>query len=316
MELDTQQKQRAALEVSMSLAITSAEKVSKRAGIGWVLLDENSLHIHSEAIIAGTNYLSLTASINRYAHVVHTLIVTLWPLESLFDCEELASSLVESSCQKIIVPVMDFDMQSFRASPLGRWQGEIESVDFLHATRRIGSGLNMVLSSHRPWVSSVSIADNQDKSLRLEDFRGEFGFVAYIDEIAKQSRAVVYSPSQKGFIEQLSDRNYANEYQEFYEATSIEGMRTLLKYFASEHRCSVLVLTEDKMQSALMENKLTDEVICHLPIHDKPVSKLTELASLPTEGWQLNSNTDIGACSRLILMPEKSQDAHTPMQSH
>ena len=148
-------------------------------------------------------------------------------------------------------------------------------------------------------------------SLPLQIFRDEFGFHHYLSDLASQSRAVLYSVYQSSFKGSLPEINVADEYQEYYEVGSVDTVRSLLRYCATENRSSAVILCDMALLSELMRQDLTDEIIHHVAISES--SKPSESSdknrdttfqkplSLPMNGWTLISSTAVGNCNRIIL---------------
>lgn len=292
------------LTQAMVLAITCAQKQSGRASVGWVLLDAQGRHLHSEAILAGTNALRLAASIIRYARQLHTLVITLPPSNLLFDQPSLRQALEHSNCTCIVT-----DAAYAAASEPTEWRDWLDnwrdSTHFLSTHRSassVSAGPKSVLTNLRPWVTSISAADMNGRAVPLGQFSDEFGFNAHLSILAQQARAIFYSELQAEFVKSLPQDNLANEAQEFFEIRSCETAEVIFRFCAAERRCNVLVFTDLALQSQLMSRNLTDEVIHHLSLRPNDAGPhQQEVATLPTQDWQLSESAIIGNCSRLQL---------------
>ncbi len=312
---------------AINLALISAEKISKRAGIAWVLLDENRKHLHSESIIAGTNSQRLAVSISRFRFDVCYLVLTIEPIAMLFNQQSLIDALERSSCKTIIIgdtlkAALPHDLWD---TWIRKWQGNVQRIGYSRASRALAAGPYKVSIDNRPWVTSVSAASMTGNTVFLDELVHEFGFSAYIDEIAKQSRAVLYSTSQRKYIDHISEVNYVDEYQEFFEVDCVQSISAIFRHCAREHRCSILMLVDIELQSTLMESGMTDEVLHHISFandtsnesvaHNRALHNSSNIAALPTKGWQQVENSIVGNSNRLKLMSSDDKGVDTPSVS-
>jgi hypothetical protein len=288
----------------MVLAITCAQKMSTRAGVGWALLDSQGRHLHSEGILAGSNSLRLAASIIKFARQLHTLVLTVPPSNLLFDQPSLRQALEHSHCECIVIDDAYGSMVEMTEWQewLEIWRDKIRYLSTNRTALSVSSGPKSILTSLRPWVTSISAADINGRAVPLGQFSEEFGFNAHLGSLARQARAIFYSSLQADFVKTLPQDNLANEPQEFFEIKSCETAEVIFRFCAAERRCSVLVFTDLTLQSQLMSRKLTDEVIHHLSITPNQGTVLEpEIATLPTQDWQLSESAVIGNCSRMQL---------------
>jgi len=298
----TSHKLSQAITKAMGLAITCAQKKSPRAGIGWVLLDKKDRHLYSDGIVAGIDGHRLYSSIDQYSDVIKTLVITTPIIASFLGPDDVWMSIKNSSCERLVFSTINHAIYYDYTNNID-WDGDCIPFNIEPVSSLLLSGQSKVLTEYRPWITSVSAANMKGAPLRLSDLSDEFGFTPFLDELSKQTRAVLYSSSQASTVKLLSDSNYAREKQEFYEIDNIKAVKSILRHCAAEHRYSVTIIAHTELQVELMKNSITDEVIHHVAIvSDTNTSEPnTTPYHLPTEGWHLSSTTAVGNCCRLHL---------------
>jgi hypothetical protein len=312
--LSSNDKPARVLNNAINLALTSAQKNSRRAGVGWSLTDENYNHLNSGGMIAGADPLTLPAVIDRYGDKLHSLVMTLEPLPRIMDVQGLTEALERSSCAIVYICYRNDEMAEashYWQDWIGGWHGEVVYLPSSAAAIELALGPAKVMRQLQPWVTAVSAADMTGNSIPLKTFEQEFGFSAQLDELVNQSRAICYSTSQADAVSLLSEDNYSGELLELYEVNDVQSFAAILKHCATERRCSVVAIVDVRFLAEMIESNLCNEIIHHLAVADcvptTPASSLNGLTPpvphLPLSDWQLINSSSMGNCTQLILRP-------------
>ena len=326
----------------MNYALMRANKISSRAGIAWVLQDENKKLLHSDATIAGINLENLAASIKSYGKNLDQLILTIEPIPYLFDIDNLTEALSASNCKSLIVcynmpnKIPNYAWHTW----LSTWDGEIVRLPLSIMGANLSAGPRKILTSARPWVTTISSADMHNSNKNISDFSEEFGVTAYVKELVNQSRAILYSPDQKAILATMDEGNFVDEAHEYFEVATAKSCEAIFRHCIIEKRCSVLVFANMELLAQLMQANLTDEIVHHLAVtfantgahndikkdvgillSNNPVmqevampmlqalpNRLLPSIELPLSEWTLQSSTAVGKCSRLLLKSNKEID--------
>lgn len=299
----------------MNLAITHAQKLSRRAGIGWVLLDSTCHPIFNGGVIAGADPWRLAANIERFRENVSTLLLTVEPIAGLVDQRKLIAAVENSNCELLVIGRRI--QTSFTSSAwhdwISRWRGRVMYMPMHGQDQDLTSGPQQVFMHNRPWVTCISAADIYGNSMALSAFEHEFGVAAYLGEIANQSRAVLYSAGQASLLRHLPEENFAEEGQEFFEVEDAGSVAAILQHCATERRCSVVIFTDLQLLASLLQKNLVDEITHHIAVANYDcLESATPLPKLPLQGWQQISCTAAGNCTRIHLRADRETSLGNP----
>lgn len=290
----------------INLALTRARDLSRRAGIGWALIDDNQQLLHYDACMAGLDAGKLESTIRQYGDRASELFISSEPTTVTFDLNRLTQIIETSSIQSIRIgrgfngSIVDSEWRRW----LQNWKGSVIQMPFNPVIEKLSLGIQLLHSSRRPWVTSVTAADLSGKSRSMSAFIQEFDFLNYIAVLARQSRAVLVSPAQQDLIEHLPEDNHANEPLEYFEIFDDGNVEAILRHCANEYRCSILVLADIPLLSHLLNQGLVDEVVHHLTnnSHEHYGENEPHMAHSPLklDGWKLQSSSVVGHCNRMI----------------
>lgn len=302
------------LQTAMNLAITHAQKLSRRAGIGWVLLDREYKPLLNGGVIAGADPWRLPANIERFREKISILLLSIEPLAGLVDQKKLFTALENSNCDLLVIDKTIHITHPSNAwrDWLKQWHGQVIYLPLSDAT--LTCGPQHIFSLNRPWVTCVSAADIYGNSLALSAFERDFGVTAYLNELCNQSRAVLYSTAQAALVEQLPEENFAEEPQEFFAVDDARSVAAILQNCAAERRCSVVIFCDMALLATLLQKNLVDEITHHIAVADYDCRASPKpLPKLPLQGWQQISCVAAGNCTRIHLRSERelvAPDAH------
>lgn len=297
---------KSSLEKIISLALTKATAISRRAGVGWAAIDKSGSLILCDATIAGLETAKLAHRVERNSERLDHLIMTLEPAPGVYRTRDLINSIENSNCSTITIA---HQLANGIADPIWRewreqWSGKINYLTESHAASSLAQGVQSTKVKRRPWVTAICAANVAGISLPLKQLVDEFGFKDYIATHVMQSRALMYSIDQAEIIARIPGFNTLEEPFEPFEIYSKDRIRTLLNYFANEMRCSATVLCNLNTISYLIEYDLVDEIVYHIAGFDKNNTvnqDALSTASIDLSGWQLLSCSPVGGCCRMVL---------------
>jgi hypothetical protein len=293
---------------SINLAVSRALNLSKRAGVGWALIDQDKQILHYDACMAGLDAGKLESTIRQFGQQATELFISSEPTSLTFNIEQLIRSIEESNIKTIIIgkgftgSVANDRWRSWLAG----WPGSLAELPYNPIIDKLSLGMQLLQTSQRPWVTSVTAGDFSGHSKPLVNLIQEFDFLNYLANLVKQSRALLVAPTQRDIIDHLPKENYANEPVEVFEIYDQSNISAILKHCVNELRCSLVVLADISLLAHLLKQDLVDEVIHHLA-NNGDCQQTTDLppqtaqAVLNLNGWTLLSSSVVGQCGRMIF---------------
>jgi hypothetical protein len=303
-----------AVKEAMNFALTAALKKSPRSGFGWVLLDGQGRYLDSNSMIIGADLLKLSMSVEKFALTFRHLVLTSDPVTAMIDQERLIQALASSECKTITIGFCS-DVQ--RDTPwqqwLSTWKGKVYNLPHTQLTEMLSAGPNKVLLNGLPWLTSISTANLHGAPLKLIEFKNEFGFSAYIRELANQSSVILYTASQKDILECLDKKNFSEADQLICEVDSLPRLESILRYCAMEKRTSAVILCDIEFLQQLVCAGKCDEIVHHLGlISAEPADVLLQQWTIPFDLWSIITSDAIGKCLRLVLRRNKTDPITAP----
>ena len=300
---------------AINLALSRAQNLSKRAGVGWALMDSHDEILKCDAVIAGLDKSKLIRAIREYQHTLDHLFISIEPVGGAFEVAELINIINASQCSHVTIGHRHSDEYADKTwrSWEDTWSGEIDYLSVNTVAEHLGYGITNIRKYQRPWVIAVSAANFTGLSLPLQNFVNEFGFLHYLSNLVQQNRALLYSPSQRNFLASIPDTNSMEEPLELFEIFDEDNIHSILHYCAREERCSVVVLCDMPMLGYLINKNLVDEIVHHISNIGEPVNGGLALhENHPQVGtmtqtffnlndWKLLSSSVAGNCSRVVL---------------
>lgn len=302
-----------------NLVLTKAQRISKRTGIGWALLNQKNEMLCCDATMAGIERNRLRRAICQHRHTADSLIISMEPTSIAFDLQELSSSIEKSSCTKILLcarlenALADRNWRQWEHN----WAGELSFFQTSHTACRLSMGVSTLRKYRRPWVTAISAANFTGMSISLDSLNQEFGFNHYLNDLIGQSRAVLFSSFQENIVRTLATENFMHETTELYQINKLNHVESILQSCAQDNRCSVIVLCDMPLLAHLIKHRLVDEIIHHLSNKTNAFHFNTEeyidmthaLESL--QEWPILSTNTLGNCCRMVLSKTLATAAST-----
>lgn len=295
---------------AMNLALTSAHNMSARSGLGWCLVDENETLLTHGSAMHGIETQRLAFSIARYRTSLDHLFITCEPLGKLFESGPLIHRINESTCTRISIAfkadevLVDPDWLSW----IKNWKGQVNYNTTSGIAQNLLAGASNVKRIERPWVIVLCAADMNNQSIPLADLHQEFGFIAYVINLVRQSRAFIYNTAQGAFIDKIPTENNIDEAVDFFEINDNDNLLSILRYCAAQGRCNVVIASDIKQLSELIRLNMVDEIVYHMAlISPQDTPKSDHPIGLDLGDWSLISTDSVGNSVRMRLKKEKDQ---------
>jgi len=281
------------------IAINKARTLSKRAALGWSIIDQESELATAAASMLGLDCGHLEQSIAQYAHQATELFLCFEPPESATNA--ITQAIEQSEIQRITLGKALNDNPAW-TQWLQQWPGSQEVLPYNPVVDKLSYGYHSIRQQQRPWVTSITAASLSGFSQPLANLAPEFDFVNYIANLSQQSRAVIYTLDQQPLLDLLPDENYAGEPLELFEVGRVDALKGIYRHCAQEMRCSVLLVCNMPMLHQVLETFQVDEVVHHLVKNDvRPLkAEVDAHPSLDMENWTLTSSAVVGQCSRVV----------------
>lgn len=320
--MNTTEAERITFEKIIFLTLTKAKNISKRAGIGWAALDKKGNLILSDAVMAGVATAKLAHTIKYTIEELHHLIITIEPVQGVFQTDELINSIEGSTCKILTIAhrtpndLIDPVWRNWR----DQWRGVITYLPETYTASSLALGIENTKIKSRPWVTAICAANISSTALPLERILDEFGVKENIAMYVMHSRALLYSSDQAKILDQLPDVNFMEEPLPPYEIYNQESIHSLLKLFAKEMRCSATLLCNLETLNYLTKYDLVDEIIYHIAGFDKQaMSTIANNYSLSASnvdlsGWQPISCAPAGYCCRIVLRKQNKESSKTSLK--
>lgn len=288
----------------INLAVSRAMNLSKRAAIGWALIDQDKQILHFDACMAGLDAGKLESSIRQFGRQATELFISSEPTALTFNIVQLTSAIEESNIKSIVIGkglAATLSNDRWR-SWVAIWSGSVAELPYNPIIDKLSLGIQLLQTSKRPWVTSVTCGDFAGRSMPLANLIQEFDFLNYLSNLVKQSRALLVTHTQKDMVSYLPTENYANEPVEIFEIHDLANINAILQHCVNELRCSLVVLADMRLLSNLLKRDLVDEVIHHLANNHETQSFIppTVETTLDLNGWKLLSSSAVGQCGRMI----------------
>jgi hypothetical protein len=295
---------------AMNLALTSAQNMSDRAGLGWCLIDENETVLTHGSAMHGIETQRLAFSVSRYKATLDHLFITCEPLGKLFESGPLIQYINESACTKISIAfkadeaLVDADWLAWIKS----WKGEVNYNTTSGIAQNLLAGASSIKRIERPWVIALCASDINNQSIPLADLHREFGFIAYVINLVNQSRAFIYDSTQSELVDKVPTENNIDEAVEFFEISNNNNLISILRYCASQGRCNVVIASDMKQLSELIRLELVDEIVYHIALTSpQETPRPDHPTGLDLGSWTLISTDTVGKSVRMRLKKEKDQ---------
>lgn len=295
----------------ITLALSRAHALSSRAGVGWAIADGAGMLVSCGATVAGFNPRKLEIALNRHAASAHQLFISVEPTAGVFDINPLIASIENAGLVEIILAEKLPQNLSDKTWCMWaeRWNGQISLANANLAAGQMNYGIQKLRGRGKPWVTCVTAANLTGISQSLDCLSHQFGFINFISDQVKQSRAVFYTRSQVGIADLLSRTNTVDEEIDYFEIDLNNQFDPLLRHCAEEQRYNVVVLADMKALAYLIDQNLVDEIVHHVsniggdgPLltsadeHERVSHSLLSLRQ-----WKLVSSSVVDECSRMIL---------------
>jgi len=301
MELKTDK----ARQEAMNLALMSAMNKSNRSGFGWVLLDEEVKRLSSGSFVIGQddNTDLLINSIRDYIDELSHLIITCDPVIAFIDVEALCDVLELSSCRTVTIGYHDNLINNEKWTQWQHdWSGEVLYMPPTQVSERLNAGPKKLIKSHYPWLTGLSISAVSGHAMAFSDLSHEFGFNAFLKELANKSRAVLFTPSQENIISILEGKNLNLESHCFYQVESLGEVIAALNECVLQQRTNVLLFSDLRFLQTVIQAELCDEIIHHIGFESVEKERAEEQPVIsPFENWSIVNSEVVGQCVRLTL---------------
>lgn len=303
-----------------NLVLSRARHLSKRAAIGWSIVDCNANTLVYDACMPGLDCGRLSSTITQFEHEAKELFLSCEPVYHACDVDQLCEAIENSSIDTLTVGkefahrILGNTWQTW----LDGWNGTLHTLPYNPVIEKLSCGIEMAYSANRPWLTAVTAASFYGVSQPLTNLVDEFDFLNYLSILTQQSRAILHTPDQHEIIEHLPEENFLGEPTEIFETYSPRTVRPILQHCANESRCSALIFCDLPFLSWLITQGLVDEIIHHIR---KPEANFSSAPSvqpntlLNLKNWQLNSSDLVGDCSRLSFIKPAGESSHIPLQS-
>lgn len=295
----------------ITLALSRAHALSGRTGVGWVIADGDGKLISCDATVAGFNPRKLEMALRRDAVNARQLFISVEPTSGVFEIRSLIESIEDSGLAEITLAEKLPQNLSDKVwcGWAEHWNGRISLANVNSAVGQINYGVQKLRGRGKPWVTCVTAASLTGVSQSLNCLSHQFGFIHFISDQVKQSRAVFYTRSQIGVAELLSRTNTVDEEIDYFEVDSNNKFDPLLRYCAEEQRYNVVVLADMQALAYLIDQNLVDEIVHHVSNVGDDGPHLTSAdehervshSLLNLRQWKLISSSVVDECSRMIL---------------
>lgn len=288
----------------INLAVARAMNLSKRAGVGWALVDQDKQILHLDACMAGTDAGKLESNVRQFGQQATELFISSEPIALIFNITQLTSAIEASNIKSIVIgKASSTELSNDRwRNWVAKWSGSVSELPYNPIIDKLSLGMQLLQASKRPWITSVTCGDFAGRSIPLAHLIQEFDFLNYLSNLVKQSRALLVAPTQKDLVNYLPTENHANEPVEIFEIHDLANINAILQHCVNEVRCSLVVLADISLLANLLKRDLVDEVIHHLANNqetENPI-KPNAGATLDLHGWKLLSSSAVGQCGRMI----------------
>lgn len=292
------------IENTLNLVFINAYRVSRRASIGWALLDDGNGLLTHNSMMAGANLSTLPEAIKEFGDSLDHLLLSVEPGRPYCDLQSLIHQIELSNCLRITIGyrlpqgIRDVNWTEW----VDNWHGEVSYSPHVGVGEKLASGIRSILLANRPWVTAISASTIENQHLGLTHLLNEFGFRAYLDNLVVQSGAILYSPTQQGILETLPRINRAGQVIDIHEVEDASKISCILKECALRQRYSVLLLCDPNMLSRCAELNMVDEIYHHIAIANmKQKNKVSTPEFLKLENWTIASSDVVGNCIRMSI---------------
>lgn len=295
-------------------AITRAYQTSKRASIGWAILDRDQQLLKYGANMAGLDDGRLAGEINNYQHEADTLFLSSDPTGYHKELSHLLNSISNSAItrlsigQELNLSPGQAEWQDWRS----QWDGTIHTEPRNNMVDNLSAGIRSLHRVHRPWVTCIVAADLAGKPRELTTLLDAFDFLNLVSSTIKQSRGVLVAPSQWMINNRLPEINHENESLIPYKVDNLLSIKTLFSVFAREYRCSATILADTELLAKMLEEDMVDEIIYHI-VNDASAATITpqkKHTELQLFNWQPVDSAVIGTSNRIIY---RKKNLRTPL---
>lgn len=295
----------------VALALSHAQTTSSRAGVSWSLATSNKTLLTCDATIAGSNPQKLELALKKYRFSADHLFLSIEPIPGIFRIADLVRCIDASSLSRITFgkrlpeQVADRNWRQWEA----QWDGETTVLEPNAISESINYGIEKLRTSGRPWVTCVTAASFTGMPVSLNSLKKEFGFQSFLAQQINQSRAMFYTSSQSAIVGSLPSINVMDEEVESYEINCDQSLEPLLRHCATEQCYSVVILSDMRTLSYLINENLVDEVVHHItnagcrssaPFSATDHQQLSD-SLFGLRDWKLIDSAVAGECNRLIL---------------
>jgi len=290
----------------INLAISRAQKISNRAGIGWVLLDKDKQLVRYDACMAGLDSGNLEHCIRTHQHEADELYLSIEPTSNIFRLETLLQTIESSNLTTITIGkhFEDSVPNHTWSTWVEQWQGTVTHFPSNPIVENLSLGIQTLRSAQRPWFTCITASDLSGNNQQLTQLINEFDFLNNISNLVRQSRAILISPTQRELLEHLPTQNFANEPLDPFEVDDEIFVSAVLRHLAQDYRFNAVLLGDTQVLSRLIALDMVDEVIHHF-VNTKSdtlePARNTASPALHLEGMQITDSTVVGNCSRVVF---------------
>jgi hypothetical protein len=295
---------------AMSLALTAAQNMSERAGLGWCLVDEHeNLLAHGNAM-HGIETQRLAFSVAHHRYSLAHLFITCEPLGKLFECGPLIQQIEKSTCSQISIALKADEnlVDPEWLEWVKTWNGKVNYNATSGIAQNLLAGATSIKHNKRPWVIAICASNINNQSIPLAHLSQEFGFLPYVINLTGQSRAFIYDTTQRDILDKVPTENNIDETIDFFETNGSKNVISVLQHCASGKKCSVVIASDLKQLSELIYLDLVDEVVYHIMLTSPPIAPdLPASNGLDFGAWHLLSTDTVGNSARMHLKKDKAQ---------
>lgn len=295
-------------ERALDLAIAMATKSSKRAGFGWVLLNDIGVPLAHDGTIAGLNTSGLVESIKKHSERLNNIILTADPCNHYCNVEALIRAIETSNCMQITIaralPEATNDLRWGDWSD--SWPGQVCYPQRSFIADNLTAGIRSLLSKGRPWLTAISASTIENHTISLIQLAHEFGFQSYINNLARQNRIILFSSSQRAIIEHLPNTNSGGERIAMIEVNKQMTVAAALDYCSDQKYLSALLFCDPNELSEYAEKELVDEIDHHIAMPTKGMQNMVDTPEfLRLNNWVINSCEIVGNSIRVNIRNSK-----------
>ncbi len=264
----------------------------------------------SNAIMAGMYKADMAESIARCQGNFKTLILTVDLCLGFCDIRRVTDEVEDSNCTSVIIAhkLPEHVSDGYWKRWIRTWEGEVVYTRYSYLAENLSVGMRSMGDKGRPWVTAVSASTIESRDIALVELNSEFGFLAHVSNLVRESRAILFNPGQKDLLERLPRINNGGEELRLFEVTCQESMWTAMEHCFLDKRYSVVLLDDPNQLSLYAAEDLIDEIYHHITISSDDSAKKASsaLGFLKLRDWTILSSEVVGNCMRMNIRSSAS----------